>query len=174
MYEKERFTEKIAIEDFMNRYFDEERFLKKCRECPGFSKTWACPQFDFAPEDYWKQFSVYQIICDRISMEGVKSPEEAKERLFREKPFFNKEMLKLEKDTPGSRALLPGSCKACKSCARLLGEDCRFPEIMRPSIEALGGCGVKMVSDLFGFDVLWSDGKSIPLYYIMLGGLLKN
>lgn len=173
MYEKRRFTGEISIADFLNQYFDKERILQKCRECSGFAKTWSCPEFDFAPEDYWKQFSTYQVICDQISMEGVTSPREAEERLYSEKPAFNREMLELEHAVLGSRALYAEECDECKTCARLTGEPCRFPEIMRYSIESLGGCGVKLVSELFGFDVLWSDGKTIPDYYILLGGLLK-
>lgn len=174
MYQKQRFIKEITINDFLSRYFDGERILQKCRECPGFSKTWSCPEFDFAPQDYWKQFSVYQVICEKISMAGVKSPREAEERLYLEKPIFNREMLELEKQVPGSKALYAEECDECRTCARLSGKPCRFPEIMRYSIESLGGCGVEMVSDLFGFDVLWSDGTSIPEYYVLLGGLLKQ
>lgn len=95
MYEKKRFTGEITITDFLNQYFDRGKILQKCRECSGFAKTWSCPEFDFAPEDYWRRFSSYQIICDRVSMEGVKSPREAEERLYSEKPAFNREMLKV-------------------------------------------------------------------------------
>lgn len=173
MYEKERFVKEISMDQFLDRYFDGERILQKCRECSGFAKTWSCPEFDFAPKDYWKQFSVYRVICDRISMKGVTSPREAEERLYREKPIFNGEMLALERKEPGSRALYAEECDECKTCARLTGKPCRFPEIMRYSIESLGGCGVKLVSELFGFEVLWSDGTTVPDYYILLGGLLK-
>ena len=106
-------------------------------------------------------------------MKGVKSPREAEERLYSEKPAFNREMLQLEQAAPGSKALYAQECDECNICARLTGEPCRFPEIMRYSIESLGGCGVELVSDMFGFDVLWSDGKTIPDYYILLGGLLR-
>ena len=102
----------------------------------------------------------------------MESPEAAEQRLYTEKPRFNKEMLALEKETPDSEALYAEECDECKECARLICEPCRLPHIMRYSIESLGGCGVKMVKDLFDFDVVWSDGKSIPEYYILLGGLL--
>lgn len=174
MYKKERFVKEITIETFLEQYFDGERILQKCRECPGFAKTWSCPEFNFAPEDYWKRFSIYQVICDRISMDGAESPQEAQQRLlYKEKPVFNREILGLEHTVPGSRALYAERCDECKICARIAGKPCRFPEIMRYSVESLGGSAVDLVSDLFGFDVLWSDGKTIPDYYILLGGLLK-
>ena len=42
------------------------------------------------------------------------------------------------------------------------------------SLESLGMLAVKMVPDCFGFDILWSDGKSIPQYYLLVGGLLTR
>ncbi len=172
MYKIERFTKDIPISEFMEKYFEGEVVLQKCRECSGFAKTWSCPDFDFSTADYWQKYAVYRIICDRISMEGIDSPEAAEQRLYAEKPRFNKEMLTLEKKTPGSKALYAEECDECKECARLIGQPCRLPHIMRYSIESLGGRGVKMVKELFGFDVVWSNGTSIPKYYILLGGLL--
>ena len=172
MYKIERFTKDISISEFMKKYFEGEVVLQKCRECSGFAKTWSCPNFDFSTADYWQKYTTYRVICDRIRMEDIDSPEAAEQRLYTEKPRFNKEMLALEKETPDSEALYAEECDECKECARLICEPCRLPHIMRYSIESLGGCGVKMVKDLFDFDVVWSDGKSIPEYYILLGGLL--
>lgn len=174
MYKKERFTKELEIDDFLRLYFDPAVTLEKCRACSGFAKTWSCPDFDFDVKAYWKQFSAYQVIVDRVYMEGAASPKEAEERLAREKPVFNAEMLTLEKDTPGSVALYAQECEECQRCARLEGKPCRLPQVMRYSLEALGGCGTRLVRDLFGFDVCWSDGTTIPAYYILLGGLLKK
>jgi len=174
MYKIERFTAEIGIDEFIKKYYQGEKILQKCRECSGFAKAWSCPDFDFDTEEYWKQFDVYEVICDKISMEGVQTPQEAEQRLYKEKPRFNKEMLALEAATPDSRALYAEECDECKECARLIGKPCRLPHIMRYSIESLGGCGVALVEDLFGFSPVWSDGTSIPDYYILLGGLLKQ
>lgn len=168
----ERFTKDISIEDFMDTYYDGPTILQKCRECPGFATTWSCPEFDFDTAQYWLRFKTYRVICDRIAMSGVTTPMEAEGRLYARKPVFNREMLALEKATPDCVALYAEECDECKTCARLMGKPCRFPEIMRYSIESLGGCGVKLVKDLFGFDPQWSDGETVPDYYILLGGIL--
>lgn len=173
-YKIERFTAEIKIKHFIEEYFEGKIILQKCRECSGFAKTWSCPDFDFDTANYWRKFNTYQVICDRISMEDLQNPEEAQQRLYSEKSRFNKEMLSLEKAYPFSEALYAEECDQCNVCARLSGNPCRFPEIMRYSIESLGGCGVKLVESLFGFKVLWSDGISAPAYYILLGGLLKK
>ena len=49
-----------------------------------------------------------------------------------------------------------------------------YPDSMRYALESLGMLAVKMVPDCFGFDILWSDGKSIPQYYLLVGGLLTK
>ncbi len=174
MYKKERFTKELQIDKFVKMYFDPELTLQKCRTCTGYAKTWSCPDFDFNVRNYWRQFSAYRVIVDRVSMEGVASPKEAEERLAYEKPIFNRQMLALEKSTPGSVALYAQECEECQECARLIGKPCRLPETMRYSIESLGGCGIRLVEDLFEFGVCWSDGTTIPAYYILLGGLLKK
>ena len=44
---------------------------------------------------------------------------------------------------------------------------------MRYALESLGMLAVNLVKDQFGFDVLWSDGKSVPAYYLLVGGILE-
>ena len=83
-------------------------------------------------------------------------------------------MLALEATWPGSMSLAAQECNLCKKCARLVGKPCVHPDSMRYALESLGMLAVKMVPDCFGFDILWSDGKSIPQYYLLVGGLLTR
>ncbi len=173
MSQRERFTAEISTDEFIEKYFRGDEVLEKCRECPSFSKTWSCPAFDFDPIDYWRSFNTYKVICDRLFLCGADTPEEAEKILCREKSLFDGEMLALEKSSPGSAALYAAKCRLCSVCSRTLGLPCRLPDKMRYSVESLGGLGVSMVEDLFGFGVMWSEGSSVPPYYILLGGLLK-
>lgn len=75
---------------------------------------------------------------------------------------------------PGSKALAAQECTLCKKCARLSGHPCVHPDKMRYALESLGMLAVKMVKDCFGFDILWSDGTSIPEYYLLVGGILEK
>ena len=174
MYKKERFEAYLPMEEMIKKYYDFDTTFGKCSQCSGFEGTWSCPGFDFDPLEYWKQFSALRLIVDRISNEGCATVEEAQQRLFDEKKKYDAEMLALEATWPGSMSLAAQECNLCKKCARLVGMPCVHPDSMRYALESLGMLAVKMVPDCFGFDILWSDGKSIPQYYLLVGGLLTR
>ena len=173
-YDKERFETILSVDDMLDKYYDYSLTFRKCSECPGFGGTWSCPVFDFDPLAYWKQFREFRFIVDRVSNEGAATVEEAQGRLFAEKKVYDAEMLSLEGSFPGSKSLAAQECNLCKKCARLSGLPCVHPDSMRYALESLGMLAVRMVPDCFGFDVLWSDGTSIPDYYILAGGLLTK
>ena len=96
------------------------------------------------------------------------------EWLFAEKERYDKEMRNMEALYPGSYGMAAQECQACKKCARLSDHPCVHPEIMRYALEALGCFPVQMVKDKLGFDILWSDGTSIPEYYLLVAGVLMK
>ena len=104
--------------------------------------------------------------------DGSVTADEAQQRLFTEKDRYDQEMLDLEKSIPGSYGLAAQECVQCKKCARLSGHPCVHPDKMRYSLEAVGCFPVELVHDKFGFDILWSDGESIPEYYLLVAGVL--
>lgn len=173
MYEKQRFEADIEIKEMIEKYFHPASTLAKCRACPGFASTWSCPEFDFDPLDFWKQFSKFHLIVDKVSNEGTASAADAQARLSAEKIYYDAEMLSLEQKHPGSRALVAQECVHCAKCARQAGKPCVHPQRMRYALESLGMLAVDLVKAQFGFDVLWSDGESIPEYYLLVGGILK-
>ncbi|HKM28758.1 MAG TPA: DUF2284 domain-containing protein [Anaerovoracaceae bacterium] len=170
----ERFETYVDVKEMLEKYYDRSTTLAKCKGCPGFALTWTCPEFDFDPADFWKQYSQFHFIVDRVFTNGTSSFEEARERLYSEKPFYDEEMRSLEKETPGATALAAQECVKCKKCARLAGIGCIHPEVMRYALESTGMLAVNLVKDKFGFDVLWSDGTSIPEYYLLVGGVLEK
>ena len=174
MYRTERFESYISIENLMNTYFDFRTTRSRCIQCPGYKRTWSCPEFDFDPEDFLRGFSRFHLITESVLNEGVCSAEDAQVRLFREKVRFEKVFLEIENDIPGSCALAAQECVQCAKCARLSGLPCVHPEIMRYGPEALGLLAVRMVKDLFGITVLWSDGTSIPEYYLLIAGVMER
>lgn len=172
-YTVQRFEAYLPVDELMEKYFDFGYTHGKCQQCSGYSKTWACPCFDFDPADFWRQFSRLHFIVDRVSNENTRTAEEAQNRLFDEKSRFDAEMREIEKSLPGSYALAAQECVACKKCARLSGLPCVHPEIMRYGLESIGMLAVKMVEDTFGFPALWSDGTSIPDYYLLVAGVIE-
>lgn len=172
MYKKERFDAFLSIEELIQKYYDFEVTASKCKQCPGYKKRWSCPDFDFSPTLFLHGFSSFHFIVDRVSNEGTNTVEEAQNRLFEEKRFFDQEMRKTEMASPGSYALVAQECVQCKRCSRLSGLQCVYPQIMRYGPEAIGILAVKLIYDKFHFMVQWSDGVSIPDYYVLAGGVL--
>lgn len=170
--QKEQFRIELTVEQFLKDYFEPEMTAARCRACSGFGKTWACPDFAFAPQDFWERFTTYTVLVERLWVADSADAEEAQERLQREKKGFNRRMLELEKACGGT-ALYAQECEACTTCARLDGEPCRLPQIMRYSIEALGGNAEKLIRDKLGFAMQWSHDGSVPEYYLLIGGLLR-
>ncbi|MGC2873321.1 DUF2284 domain-containing protein [Ihubacter sp. mB4P-1] len=171
----ERFETTIPVSELLEQYFDFTLTHSKCSQCPGYQKTWSCPDFDFDPADFWSQFSQFHLIVDRVSCASAPTAEDAQNWLFVEKTRFDAEMRQLEQQSPGSYGLAAQECVACKKCARLSGHPCVHPEIMRYGLESIGILAVKLVEDKFGFSAQWSDGVSVPDYYLLIGGvILKN
>ena len=171
-YKVDRFETLIPIEELLRDYFDFSDTLSKCRECSGYGKTWSCPELDFDPEEFLRRFSTFRLIVDRVFNDGTASPAEAEERLFAEKRRYDKDMREIEAAIPGSYGLAAQECIECGTCGRQFGKPCVHPEIMRFGLEAIGCFPVKLVKDKCGFDILWSDGTSIPEYYLLVAGVL--
>lgn len=164
----------ISIDELIEKYFDYPATHEKCKACSGYAGTWACPPFDFDPEDFLRQFTNFRLIVDKIDNSKASSVDEAQEWLFAEKERYDKEMRDMEALYPGSYGMAAQECQACKKCARLSNHPCVHPEIMRYALEALGCFPVQMVKDKLGFDILWSDGTSIPEYYLLVAGVLMK
>ena len=90
------------------------------------------------------------------------------------KKQMTEELLALEKQIPGSRALFAGTCEMCESCNKESGEPCRQPGSMRYSIEALGGNVAKALQIYFDDEIIWAKDGRLPEHFILLGGLLRN
>ena len=164
----------VPMDEFLTQYFNYEETHELCKACSGYAGTWACPPFDFDPREYLEQFSGFRLIVDKIDNSWASSADEAQEWLFSELEHFNLDMLEIEKTLPGSQAMAAQECQFCKKCARLSGHPCVHPDKMRYSLESIGAFPVKLVHDKLGFDILWSDGESIPEYYLMVAGILEK
>lgn len=175
----------VPVAEFVRSCVDVEKFSAYCRACHGYGKTWSCPPFNFNPSELWEKYHTIRLYSRKIpipeSMQATRfSPEElnraALELLRTEKRAMLTELLELEKQFPGSMMLSAGSCNVCPegSCTRSTAEPCRNPEMMRYSIESLGGDVGKALELYFNLQLLWGRDGHMPEYYILLGGLLKK
>ena len=173
-YKVTRYETDIPMEELLRDYFDYEKTHKLCQACSGYAGTWGCPPFDFDPKEYLMQFSNFHMVVDKIDNSNATSVDEAQEWLFKEKTRYDRDMLDIEAANPGSQAMAAQECQYCKTCARLSGHPCIHPDLMRYSLESIGSFPVNLVHDKLGFDILWSDGSSIPEYYLLVAGVLMK
>lgn len=173
----------IPVEKVLAEYVDAPKFLKACSECPNYGKIASCPPYDFDVIDYWRQFKSFHI----AAVQGF-VPDELRERAFsadelnaKTREIFKSmrdsldgKLEQAERETPDSRMLSAGKCVRCADCACARGLPCRFPELIRYSVESLGGDVVKLLRDVFRVDILWAQNGRLPEYFMLVGGLLTK
>ena len=175
MYTIEKSEKLIKVSDYLDRYVNVEEFLQYCKKCNNYEKLWSCPSYDFNPEDYWKEYDELIVVARKIIFgEGV-DQDRSYEIMLEVKEDMSRELYELEKQYPDSISLSAGSCSLCKDgCTRAVGEPCRYPEMMRYSIESLGGDVGRTVSKLMGYELEWIEEGKLPSYFVLVGGLLKK
>lgn len=183
MYHTERYESKTTVDHYMENYVDIPCFLEYCKECKNYKKSWSCPPFDFSVEDYWKQYRYLhligtKIIFDEETLNSVNGRDDVQQILNdvldTEKIKLSEKLYEVEKRYPDSISLSAGSCSYCKTCERILGNPCTYPDKIRYSIEALGGNVGLTCSKLMNIELLWSEEGKLPAYFTVVSGFLSN
>ena len=176
MYTIEGSEKTIKVNEYIDNYVNVEEFLQYCKKCDNYEKIWACPSYNFNPEDYWREYDELLVVARKILFGPDVDEARSYEIMLEVKQDMSRELYELEKSYPGSISLSAGSCDLCKEegCTRTLGEPCRYPEKMRYSIESLGGNVGKTVSKLMGYELEWVEEGKVPSYFVLVGGLLKK
>ena len=175
MYTIEKSEKTIKVSEYIKDYVNVEEFLQYCKECKNYDAVWSCPSYDFNPEDYWKEYDELLVVARKIIFGPEVDEARSYEIMLEVKDDMSRELYELEKTFPGSISLSAGSCSMCKDgCTRVSGQPCRHPELMRYSIESIGGNVGKTVSKLMGYELEWIEEGKLPSYYVLVGGLLKK
>ena len=173
---------RIPMEEYIEECVDVPRFLSYCQHCSNFRKTWSCPDFPFNPERYWRRYDSIRLIGLKIivpdelrekTLDKEESEAFLKAFLDRYKKEFDDYILK-EEEKEGGVGLNGGSCQRCQPllCSRQEGKACRKPELMRYSIEALGGDVSKTVTKYLHQELEWMKDGRLPGHFILVGGVL--
>lgn len=182
-YSAEALENEIAVKDYVRDYVDVPRFLECCKACPNYGAKWSCPPYDFDPLGLWTQFREFWIFGvkftpeDKIIGADYNAPEINKEirAVFaREKRKLMERALTLETEYPGSLGLSAGSCELCGECSKKSGAPCRRPELMRYSIESLGGDVCATAQNLLATPIKWAVDGRVPEYFVLVCGLLTK
>jgi predicted metal-binding protein len=172
----------IGMPELMTRFRFAKRVTAYCQACPIYGKNWSCPAFGFDVDELLARYNhVYlfgvKMTHDDRTVASFDSPEKALKYSMWLMDNVNLKLLdilhSLERQYPGSRGASGGSCKICKTCARVLEQPCRFPEKMRNSVESLG-FDVSMISEeLLGIRLVWLK-DSLPPYQVLVNALFTK
>lgn len=161
-------------------YYDQERFLAMCRECPRYETVWSCPPYAFKPEELLADFNRIKIYGRKIIFAPAvlkthakkeAAMELAKTALAREKRQADFAVLEQEKARPESLALYGGGCRLCRNCSRIWQRPCRHADLMRPSLESLGYDVGAISENVLGTPLLWFTDR-LPAYMMLVTALL--
>ena len=170
----------MPAREYISRYNRREVFEPMCRACPNWASRWGCTPFDADPV---AQLSGYvRVRLYRLSApvrqwdfgEGIEEMTAAMQTLRRES---ESKLLDFERCSGGSAMLFTGRCYHCGDavCSRLSGESCRFPELVRPSLEALGFDLDRTATEVFGRPLEWFDAdKPTPRFLTLIGAVFYN
>ena len=188
-YHIREMTVETSAEDFVTRFVRVEKFLPFCQQCGSYNTRWTCPPFDFDPMTIWQSYRGLRLYARILQADTPEQPlDEAvaalkqEKRLYRqelqrwerEKRLYRQELQRWERETPESQMLLAGTCDQCETCEKVQGHPCGRPELLRYSIEALGGDVEGCLQHYFHLPMLWGrDGKA-PDYFALVGGLLTK
>ena len=172
-YHVREMTAETIAEEFVTRFVRVEKFLPFCQQCGSYDTRWTCPPFDFDPMTIWQSYRGLRLYARILQADTPEQPlDVAVAALKQEKRLYRQELQRWERETPGSQMLLAGTCDQCEVCEKVQGHPCGRPELLRYSIEALGGDVEGCLRRYFHMPILWGrDGKA-PEYLVLVGGLL--
>lgn len=164
------YTYEIIVEDIAvaeaERRRDVARFEALCRECPLYASRWCCPPLGgselSAPSRYTS-----------LRLTGVKIVPGDSRYISEVRALTEPGILEEERRLGGYAALFTGQCRHCQGqeCTRPTGGECRHPELVRPSLEALGYNVGALAEDFLGHRLLWSADGEMPEYLLLVAGV---
>lgn len=172
-YSYETVTAEISTADAAH-HRDVARFEKLCRECPCYGRRWCCPPLETDILEKPDKYSRLTLTGARITPKVPGLPIADAGRLIADcRRIIEPKILKEEKETGGFAALFTGQCTHCEGqkCTRINGRPCRHPELVRPSLEALGYDVGALAEDFLNLKLQWSADGKIPEYLVIVAGL---
>ncbi len=153
---------------------DVARFEKLCMECPCYGRRWCCPPLETDMLERPDSYEHLTLVGARIIPDAAGRPiGDASTLIANCRQHIEPTMLKMEAKTGGLAALFTGQCTHCGNmkCSRINGKPCRHPELVRPSLEALGYDVGALAADFLNQKLQWSADGKIPEYLVIVAGL---
>lgn len=183
-YTIENHLAKLSTQDYIKEYRDQHKFIKYCKACPSYQNSWACPPFEDDPITQILHYPYTYIIGTQIHFKN-KFVQESKSgdieqisrRVMKEvRAILDPKLLKLEQRQAPSLAFYAGNCHLCLDLGCTKGENrpCRYPNLIRPSLEACGFDIAKSTSEALGLELKWGKDGALPPYFILVSGLMST
>ncbi len=174
----------VPLGDMFKKYYDPERFLSYCKECPSYGRVWSCPPGVPLTTEYLKGYNTIHLVAVKViyddeTLKKAQSlqPDELDKLMGdsygKVKEAMRETLLAIRNRTEPSIAIAAGECKICETCARVENQPCRFPERLLYSFSALGFDLAKVSSDILGIPILW-ENKGLPKYIVALAALVTK
>lgn len=172
--EQDRVVE-MELKEYKRLACRPEVFAGLCKECPRYGKAWACPPFDYDPENVMAHYT--RIILTSTEIRPIEQglPESrARDVIRHARGRIERALLQIEKETGGLAFGFAGGCLSCEegSCTRLCGKPCRFPQLARPSLESYGFDITKTLEVVFAQKILWCADGNLPEYLTLVSGVM--
>ncbi len=174
-YTTEILTAEISTVDYIREFRDVVRFEQLCRQCPNYGMRWGCPPLSEDLLRHYQKFPRLKIIAGKLTpLESGLPLSISYKFLNTERRRLEPQMLEEEQQTGGRAALFTGLCFHCGECTRPTGQPCRHPELVRPSLEALGFDLNATARHLLHTEILWGKENRMPPYLLLIGGIFHK
>ncbi len=185
MFNTKHYISSISADDYITGFRNTDKFIEFCKQCNKYGHCWACPPFMFSTDDYIHGYEYVYIIGTKIAftesarMQNTsleKNKEIVLHAIAETRRKLDQQLLALEKIVAGSKAFFAGTCHLCDEddCTRDHHEPCRYPEKIRPSLEAFGFDIGKTSEKLLNIELKWSHDERLPEYLTLVSGLFTN
>lgn len=163
----------LPIDNLIKRYYRPESLLPLCKACENYGKNYACPPADADPLNLLCRFAHIRLFAAKLLLTEHVAKSEVESIYVDAMSYFNDVLYRKEAEKSKSMAVMPGSCRLCRECARIEGEPCRHPAKLRMSLDAFSLEIAQMAKELFHIELQWYMNKQ-PEYLTMIGGILEN
>lgn len=184
IYTTETKCASLPLEEMFKKYYDPERFLSYCKECPSYGRVWSCPPGVPVTSEYLKEYKTMHLVAVKVIYDDeiiktaqMLQPEELDKLMDasygKVKRAIRETLLAIRNKTAPSVAIAAGECQICKICSRVENKACRFPDRLLYSFSAMGFDLSRVSTDILGIPILW-ENKGLPKYIVALAALVTN
>ncbi|MCL1913121.1 MAG: DUF2284 domain-containing protein [Eubacteriaceae bacterium] len=134
--------------------------------CGNYGKNYSCPPLSGTLEECINRMTEYEyalVIDFRTSM---KSRFEIQEGGAQFREAVEKLRIAVQDSGIEGKVFAAGTCRICEVCGAITGEECRYPDLRRYSLE---GSGVDVVRTSMNLKMKYNAGPGTMTYFAMVG-----